>query len=75
MSSNFNAYSRDELDRQPFLGTSIDCPRCGDPHPIWRSSDACGNPVGPLSFYSCPQTGHTYLAGIHGRRVPPPPST
>ena len=57
--------------REP-LGDKVDCPRCGQQHPVEFGEevlqDGTKKPSGLLAFYRCGEK--TYVAGIDGFALP-----
>jgi hypothetical protein len=72
---DFLAIGNDELKDQPEIkkGDMIDCPHCPGKHEVHCGTNAkTGEEDDLLLFYKCDKTGNAYLAGIRGKRLPPP---
>lgn len=72
---DFLAVGNEELEGQPEIkkGDMFDCPHCPEKHTIkCGTSSKTGKEDDLLLFYTCDRTGKTYLAGIRGKRLPPP---
>jgi hypothetical protein len=61
----------DELEKNAAIGEMIDCPHCGEIHPIQYGNevmeDGTKKPSKLLAFYKCGD--EIYLAGIAGKRI------
>ena len=61
MSTPYIGFTSDQIDKNPELGSTAQCPKCGKECEIKES-------VPPmLQFISC--CGHEYLVGIKGRDI------
>lgn len=72
---DFLAVGNDELKDQPDIkkGDMIDCPHCPEKHVIKCGTNSkTGEEDDLLLFYKCDKTGNAYLAGIRGKKLPPP---
>jgi hypothetical protein len=71
---DFLAVGNEELEGQPSAkkGDMFDCPHCPDKHPLGCGKNTkTGEDDDLLLFYKCPKTGHSYLAGVAGKLLPP----
>lgn len=67
------AFGNEELEKCAKIteeGMEIICPHCGQLHKIEYGKNAkTGEKTNSLSFYKCPTTKKTYLAGVDGRLI------
>ena len=63
----------EELERLKALEADTICPACGKKHPVSygkvQQTDGTWVETTAMAFVKCPETGHTYLVGIDGKRL------
>lgn len=63
----------DELEKLKALEADTVCPACGEKHPVRygkaKQPDGTWVETTTMAFVKCPETGHTYLVGIDGKRL------
>ena len=67
------ASGNDELERLPFLDSTVECWRCGKRHPVLYGKkvlpDGTRKPSKRLACFHC--AGKSYLCGINGKEWRP----
>jgi hypothetical protein len=69
MMDDFIAIGNEQLGKSVEKGDMIECPVCGEQHPLEYAKDQNGEETSVAGFIKCPENGRSYLVSIRGQLI------